>query len=142
MAPLACDWHENGELMSLIDSLETLREHANNFITHWMDDDDPEDHARALEAEREVDAAHIALDDALKAAGLMLAALEGLLQPCTFDLTPTDWQRAIDAATQAHARGITPATPAPRPDNPLADAEERRAFVAASDPPEYDIDDG
>lgn len=43
--------------MTLIDHLETLREHANNFVTHWMDDDDPEDHGRALDAERAVNTA-------------------------------------------------------------------------------------
>lgn len=40
------------------------------------------------------------------AARAMLAALDGLLEPCTADLTPADWQRAIDAKAQAEAAGI------------------------------------
>lgn len=124
--------------MALIDHLETLREHANNFVTHWMDDDDPEDHARALDAERDVDTAHTALDDALKVSGLMLAALNK-----AHDMIG-DYQRhgcpagvvAVpsvirDAIAQAQARGIT--LPAPADD---AQRMTYGAFVPEQDDPD------
>ncbi len=62
----------------VLDALGVISGHAESFITHWIDDDDPEDHARAVDAAAEVDDAEATVKNALQAADKLREALCGL----------------------------------------------------------------
>lgn len=102
----------------LKDALATLADHAGSFVTHWMDDDDPEDHANAERAGEDVDAAEATLTGALEAARAKLAALKAAAEDTSvFQLgehkgnvmMPRERYDALeDAIAAAEAAGITP----------------------------------
>lgn len=65
----------------LLDDLRLIEKYADNFVTHWMEDDgnDAEDKARCEETSENIAGAGTAIARALEASRVMLATLETLL---------------------------------------------------------------
>jgi hypothetical protein len=83
-------------------AIATLAEYAQSFITHWVDDEDPEDHALALDAQNE-------LEVALEKVQAMRAAMRNLIQATAdiLPLTKTSYQYVVAVNALRDARVIT-----------------------------------
>ena len=94
----------------LLDALRLIEKQADNFTTHWMDDDSEEEHAAAEQAQEEIAKASAAIKAAFAAQRAILAALKMAVRALEDndidEAMAGEFEILTDAIAQAEAAGI------------------------------------
>lgn len=92
--------------INLQNSLDWLKDNADNFATHWVDSDSDEDHERAEQMQLDNDASADEIRAALRAATYMLKALRAAYEGGFY------LEQCRAAIAHAEAAGIAEEVPA------------------------------